>query len=169
MSAKAIIPIVVVLFLVAIASSVFFVEWRDAVASTCPACGRDIHARWKFHLTTEDGKQKTFCCAKCGILEKLKQKGQVATATATDYATEKPVPVEEAVYVWNSNVEHCVVPQKRDWTDQRPMRLAWDRCIPSLIAFRTKEEASQFQSEHGGTLVSYSESLALIKAPPTDP
>jgi hypothetical protein len=34
---------------------------------------------------------------------------------------------------------------------------SWDRCLPSLVAFRNQEKAEQFIEEHGGVLRLYSE------------
>jgi hypothetical protein len=37
--------------------------------------------------------------------------------------------------------------------------LVWDRCLPSLIAFRSREEAEVFCEQHGGIVKVYEELL----------
>jgi len=169
MSMRKVISALVVILIVAAALSLFVMEKRKVSAAICPACGREIHSEWAFTLVLKNGKQEKLCCAKCGILERLQMQPQVASAIATDYATGKSVQAEKAVYVWNSDLEHCAVPQKREWTDQRPMQLAWDRCVPSLIAFESRDEATKFRTDHGGTIVDYNESVRLVTPPPSNP
>ena len=36
-------------------------------------------------------------------------------------------------------------------------QLTWDRCLPSLITFSTREAAASFQKESGGTIKTYAE------------
>jgi hypothetical protein len=166
MSAKKIIPAVVMTLIIAVASTVFFLERREVSASSCTACKRELHPGWVFTLALKNGGQEKLCCAKCGILERLEKQSQVVSARATDYETGKTLPAEKAVYVYSSDLEHCAVPQKTDWTDHQHMHLAWDRCIPSLLAFETRAEAREFQGVHGGTVLDYNESVELVKAGP---
>ena len=166
MKARAVIPAVILIMLVVIGSSVFFLEKREMNASVCSICGREIHPAWAFTITFNDGRKQRFCCAKCGIVTMLNQRPTVRSGTATDFWTGKILPAENAFYLWGSDAEHCAVPQKSDWTDSQPMQLTWDRCIPSLVAFKTRHGAEQFQSQHGGRVVSYPESLTLIQSQP---
>jgi hypothetical protein len=166
MSARKIIPAVVMSLIIAVASTVFFLERREVAASACTACKRELHPGWVFTLAMKNGKQEKLCCAKCGILERVEKQSQVVSARATDYQTGRTLPAEKAVYVWNSDLEHCAIPQKSDWADHQPMHLAWDRCIPSLVAFETRAEAKEFQLVHGGTVMDYSESVDLVKSGP---
>lgn len=163
MTTRKIIPIAVMILIIAVASSVFLLEKRKASASVCPACDREMHEGWTFTLTYKNGKKVNLCCAKCGLLEAAQHKSELISATATEFKTHKPIAPEKAVYVWDSSVDHCLMPEKRDWTDRRPMQLVWDRCIPSLIPFETREEAAQFQHENGGTVVDYAEAIRLAQ------
>jgi len=38
--------------------------------------------------------------------------------------------------------------------------VAWDRCLPSLIAFSSRQAALKFQEENGGNIKTYEELLA---------
>jgi ribosomal protein L24E len=166
MKAKTIIPALILIILAVIGSSVFFLEKREMNASVCSICGREIHPAWAFTITFNDGRKQTFCCAKCGIVTMLNQRPKVRSGTATDFPTGRKLSAQNAFYVWGSDAEHCATPQKSDWTNSQPMQLTWDRCIPSLVAFDTRHDAEQFQGQHGGTVVIYSESLTLIQSQP---
>jgi hypothetical protein len=169
MSPKKIAPIVIMVLVIAAAFSIFLFEKRRTEASLCPACNREIHSGWSFTLAFKDGKTERLCCAKCGILAQINQDTQVLSAMATDFPTGKPVQAEKALYVWNSDIEHCPVPSKRDSTNQQPMQLAWDRCIPSLIAFENRSEAEKLQAQHGGKVVNYADSIPLVQPPASTP
>lgn len=165
MSLKKIIPVLLVIVIIALASSVFLLEKRKVTASICPACDREIHEGWAFTLTFKNGKKETLCCAKCGLLEAQRRKTEFRSAAAKDFYTGKAIESEKAVYVWNSSVDHCSIPEKRDWTNRQPMKLVWDRCIPSLIPFETRDEAVKFQLGNGGTIVDYAEAVQLAQSP----
>jgi hypothetical protein len=169
MSLKRVISVLVLVLIVVAALSLYVMEKRRLSAAICRACGREIHSEWAFMLGLKNGKQERLCCAKCGILEQLQMQPQVASAIATDYATGRSVQAEKAVYLWNSDLEHCAMPQKREWADPRPMDLTFDRCFPSLVAFESRDEAARFKADHGGTLVDYSESIRLAKSLPANP
>jgi len=34
---------------------------------------------------------------------------------------------------------------------------SWDRCLPSVIAFATREDAQAFQEQSGGSLLTFAE------------
>lgn len=165
MLSKKLIPVGIIIVIIAVASSVFLLEQRKVSSSLCPACNREIHSDWAYTITFKNGTRERLCCAKCGIFEQLNKQADAASATATDFATGKPIEATKALYVWNSNVEHCPIPQKQEWLNKQPMQLVWDRCIPSLIAFRSRQEAEKFQSEHGGNILDYQASVRIVKPP----
>ncbi len=166
MKPRKVVSIVILILLVIIASSLFFMEKRKVSASACSICGREIHSAWAFTVTLNNGKKETLCCAKCGLLAMMDQKSKITSGIARDFNTGKQLSPENASYVWASDVDHCPMPKKSDWTDKQPMQLAWDRCIPSLIPFGTREAAETFQKEHGGRVINYSEAVQLIQSPP---
>ena len=163
MTKRNIISVLVMSLLIVIGASVFFLEKKDVGASLCPECGREIHADWAFTITPPKGKKQTLCCPHCGILTMLAQAVPPDRATATDFATGKPVRADQAVYVWNSDVNHCDRPQKMSQFNQQPMQLVFDRCFPSVIAFSRTEDAATFVKEHHGEIRSFTEVVQLLK------
>jgi hypothetical protein len=39
----------------------------------------------------------------------------------------------------------------------------YDRCLPTLVAFKTPQEAETYQQQHGGRVLSYSQALARVQ------
>jgi hypothetical protein len=88
---------------------------------------------------------------------------RVRAAWATDYATGEKIGSEHAFYVEGSDLMTCcsATPLKREL--ERTYELVWDRCLPSLIAFKTQAEAQQFRQQHGGRLLDYVEAVESVK------
>lgn len=163
MTKRNIISVLVMSLLIVIGASVFFIERKDVNASLCPECGREIYPDWVFTITAPDGRNQKLCCPHCGILTMLAQRTPPERAMATDFATGKPVRADQAVYVWNSDVNHCDRPQKMSQFNQQPMQLVFDRCFPSVIAFSRMEDAAAFVKDHHGEVRSFNEVVQLLK------
>jgi hypothetical protein len=39
----------------------------------------------------------------------------------------------------------------------------YDRCLPTLVAFKTAQEAEAYQEHHGGRVLSYTQALASVR------
>lgn len=121
-------------------------------AETCWVCKREIHSQVRASLTLADGKKVSACCPRCALHYQEDPGHPVRTITVTDYATGKTLPFDRAFFVEGSDETPCVHhPNVMDDTHM-PMQACYDRCMPSLIAFGTADEARGFQSDHGGTL-----------------
>jgi len=107
----------------------------------CQVCGRPVHKAtyYKIFLRGQEAVD-------------------VVQAEAADFETGQRLDAREAVYVENSNVHVCCR-QARSRRDQagRQFSLAWDRCLPSLVAFRDRERAAKFALNNGGVIKSYEE------------
>jgi nitrous oxide reductase accessory protein NosL len=76
----------------------------------------------------------------------------VASLEATDFATGRRLDAHRAVYVDGSDFEHCSAPKSEPISPGCCAEMRYDRCLPSLIAFATRESALDFMKEHGGAL-----------------
>jgi hypothetical protein len=67
----------------------------------------------------------------------------------------------QAFYVEDSSVNMCYLdtPVHRH-IEGTESTLAWDRCMPGLLAFESREAAEDFRSEKGGLIKTYNQ---LIK------
>jgi nitrous oxide reductase accessory protein NosL len=112
-----------------------------------------------FTVHLEGGKEVETCCARCGLHYLESERPTVASLTAHDFNGAGEIDAEGAFYVEGSDVTPCVPAGKP------PMRDAagccadpvYDRCLPSLIAFQSKEAADAFAREHGGTVRRFAE------------
>jgi hypothetical protein len=94
----------------------------------------------------------------------IRQGDQVRSARATDFATGARIDPAQASFVEGSDLMTCcsTPPIKRE-EPQKSAELIWDRCLPSLVAFKTRAEALQFWRQHGGRIRTYAEALDSVK------
>lgn len=128
-------------------------------APVCEACHRAIHGETYYRVFVEGGEVEHVCCPRCG-LRFQDGRTDVTGADASDYNTQERIPVEEAIFVEDSDVVMC----RHDNRVEKDLSggqyaLTWDRCLPSLVAFSTREDAETFQRESGGELKTYAELL----------
>lgn len=155
--AKRIAGAVVAVALVGLAS--VFVYPRLQPEATCAACYRAIHGETHVRAHLEDGSTADVCCPRCA-LRYQKERGDVASVEVTDFATMKTLDAKDALFVEDSTVVLCRH-DERVQEDRSGVQyaLTWDRCLPSLIAFSTREAAVAFQRESGGVVKTYAELL----------
>ncbi|TDI45122.1 MAG: hypothetical protein E2P02_08080 [Acidobacteria bacterium] len=65
-----------------------------------------------------------------------------------------------AYYVEGSPAHFCGHASVREDRSGGQYEVAWDRCLPSLIAFSSRQAALKFQEENGGNIKTYEELLA---------
>jgi hypothetical protein len=122
-------------------------------AERCWVCQREIHSQVKAVLTLENGKKVPACCPRCALRYREEPGSRVKEIQLTDYAGHRPLPVDRAYLVEGSDETPCLHHHAPVMDDSRtPMGVCYDRCMPSLIAFATPEEARAFLKDHGGTL-----------------
>ena len=40
----------------------------------------------------------------------------------------------------------------------------YDRCLPTLVAFATRDEAETYRQQHGGRILTYTEAVESVRA-----
>jgi ribosomal protein L24E len=129
----------------------------------CKLCAEEIHQGMGYTVVRSDGGKIKTCCPTCGLHLQVHDPEKVASAYATDYATGKTIEAARAFYVEGSDVHHC--------DPQRMMRnetggvytMDWHRCDPSLVAFGSRQAAAVFQTQHGGSIMSFDEAKEAVK------
>lgn len=127
---------------------------------TCQVCERKECAGMAFRVALANGKTVETCCPRCGLhyLESAKQ--QARSLSAADYASGQWIDASNAVYVSGSDVSHCApLGAVRDMQGCCAIK-NYDRCLPSLIAFRDRTAAQGFQKQHGGELLAFEQLTA---------
>ena len=143
--------------LVAAVGAFVYVEMRPA--NECDVCYRPMHEETFYRIHLADGETLHVCCSRCGL--RFQERSQdVVRAEVTDFYTKERIDAAKAFYVENSSVHFCspsAVQKDRFGTQYQ---VAWDRCLPSLIAFQWRGAAEAFQQQNGGVIKSYEELLA---------
>jgi hypothetical protein len=136
----------------------------------CEQCGRMECGNLAFTIHLRGGKTVETCCPRCGLHAIESGNLDVQSMTARDFNSKAPLAAETAFYVDGSDVTPCATAELAKGAggseppkDERGCCLTkqFDRCLPSLLAFGSKEAADAFSREHGGDVRSFD---ALKKA-----
>lgn len=130
-------------------------------AARCSVCDRKECGNLAVTLSWENGEREKTCCPRCGA-RRIQSKGKAASAIVRDFDTAEPIPAERAIFVEGSDVHPCLGIRTEPLRSPEGCCLApaYDRCEPSVVAFRDGEAARRFMAIHGGTVVSWSSLLA---------
>lgn len=134
-----------------------FVYTRIEPEPYCEACHRAIHGETYYRVFLADGSVEDVCCPRCG-LRFQEGRNDVTGSDVSDFATRERVDAETAYFVEDSSVAMCRhdSPLQEDRSGVQ-YELTWDRCLPSLVAFSTRDAAEVFRQENGGTIKTYAE------------
>jgi transcription elongation factor Elf1 len=153
--------------LLAIGLTSFFAyryEQRRETAGMCPFCDRTVHSVTAYRLKVGDHVVAA-CCPRCGMHAQVNQpQGKPGMAWATDVDTGERVAAESATYVEGGDVQYCThgdQPMTRE--PHGVSTREYDRCLPTLVAFKTPQEAEAYQRQHGGRVLTYSQALASVR------
>jgi hypothetical protein len=130
----------------------------------CQICGRDVSQQTEFRVDTAKGTL-TACCPRCAMHYMLDHSGQIRGAHATDYAFGRLIDAQSAYYDEGGEIQYCTVHQpaiERGPEDSVRSRV-YDRCLPVLVAFATREEAETYRQQHGGRVLTYEQALESVR------
>ncbi|MBI4463601.1 MAG: hypothetical protein HY647_02750 [Acidobacteria bacterium] len=100
-----------------------------------------------------EGKTQRFCCPACALTTALQTGKPVRMIRLTDFDTHQPLEPKAAFLVRGSDTVLCTHPHPLTDDARQPLPVEFDRCLPSLLAFGTREAAEAFRQEHGGELL----------------
>jgi len=135
-----------------------FLYTTYAPSDRCDVCYRPLHKQTYYRIHLSDGKMLDVCCPRCGLRFQAGRKDVVGTEV-TDFDTKRLVHADKAFYVEGSPVHFCSHEPLEEDRSGTQYEVAWDRCLPSLIAFESKASATAFQAENGGAVKTYDELL----------
>jgi NMD protein affecting ribosome stability and mRNA decay len=139
-------------------------EQRRETAGMCPFCDRMVHSVTAYRIKVGN-HVVVACCPRCGMRAPMNQeRRRDGMAWATDVSTGERVAAESAVYVEGGDVQYCThgdQPVMREPHGASPRE--YDRCLPTLVAFKSAQEAKAYQEHHGGRVLSYSQALASVR------
>ena len=155
--AKRILQALAALALVAAVGTILYDQWDEP--DKCDVCYRSMHQATFYRIHLGSGESKDVCCPRCGLRFQEGRDDVVATEV-TDFYTRQHIDATVAFYVEGSPVHFCSHASVREDRSGGQYEVAWDRCLPSLIAFASREAAQKFQKENGGDIKTYPELLA---------
>lgn len=129
--------------------------WVGETETACQICQRPLHTVTMYRIQLSADEKVDVCCPRCG-LHFQNARPDVEASEVADFESGVLFPAEEAIYVVGSEVHLCCS-SERVREDRTGMQyvLSWDRCLPSVVAFRDKASARLFQTEKGGYLSTY--------------
>jgi hypothetical protein len=118
----------------------------------CEICQRDIHPQVRATVILADGAQVHACCPRCALHYQAESGKTIREIRVTDHARGGSLPFPESFLVEGSDETPCLHHPPVTDPAQAPMQVCYDRCMPSLIAFKNETGARAFVDEHGGTV-----------------
>ena len=132
---------------------------------TCKLCQRPIHAAVAYELDLKDGTREKTCCPRCAMHNQVAQGDQVRRALATDLVSGKMITADSATYVEGGDVIYCTAGEQHERREpQAVAERQFDRCLPTLVAFATRDDAEAYHRQHGGRVLDYAQALESVKA-----
>jgi len=139
-------------------------EQRRETAGMCPFCDRMVHPVTAYRLRI-GGREVVACCPRCGMHAQVNQMaGKPDTAWATDVNTGEAVAAPSATYLEGGDVQFCT--HGNQPVAHQPQGVSvreFDRCLPTLVAFKTAPEAEAYRQRHGGQVLTYAQALASVR------
>lgn len=128
----------------------------------CQVCDRMISEQTAFRVDTASGAVHA-CCPACAMHYMMHDAGAAHKVWATDFSSGRMIPASSAYYDEGGDVQYCTrhehsVERGTEGVSQR----VYDRCLPTLVAFSTREKADAYRQEHGGRVVTYDEAVASL-------
>ena len=117
----------------------------------CAVCEREIHPGTKAVLRV-GGRTETTCCIACGMHFKSTEP-DAEFQSVTDFASGSTLSPRDAIYLYGSDIQTCGGDSKAVRTGDSVSYVAYDRCQPAVLAFRSRQDAAGVQKQHGGELL----------------
>jgi hypothetical protein len=118
----------------------------------CWVCEREVHGQVRATLVLANGRSVPACCPRCALHYRQEPGHPVRSIRVTDYPSQAGLPLERAWLVEGSDETPCLAHHPVVDAAAGALHVCYDRCMPSLIAFRDADAARGFMTAHGGTL-----------------
>ena len=138
--------------IVALAGYFLFRSQQQSHPDICQHSGRDIPPG-VLTIGEVEGKTERFCCPACAFTAAVQTGKPVRILQLTDFNTHHSRDPETAFLVRGSDTVLCTHPHPLTDDAKQPLPVHFDRCLPSILAFGTRESAEAFQRERGGELL----------------
>ena len=151
------------LAVICLAALLGYFVWTGRIAGgkpICDVCKRVIHTETSFRIARPDGSVKATCCPRCGLAAVIHNGGRALDAV--DFTTKKRVGAAEAIYLEGSDIMECCTGTGFRSDEGAYQKMAYDRCMPSLLAFAWREDAEVVRQKHGGQIINFEEARQSV-------
>ncbi len=164
MKAKETLITVLALVAIGLTSYVAYRYERRPDPHLCAICNRDVHEGVSYRLEV-NGRAEYACCPRCGMHYQMQNGAAVKEAWAMDLATGQKIPAAQAYYDEGGDVQYCThgeasVQRMPEGASVR----GYDRCLPTLVAFKDRARAEAYQKLHGGRVLTYAQAMESVRA-----
>jgi hypothetical protein len=154
---QSIVALVAVVAVAAVAAPRLWRWMEGPPAGYCPICLRHEHKESMVRFQAESERPAQACCLSCALTYGRQARKSVTIVAVTDHDTGKELAPDQAVFVVGSDVSPCTHTMMRVGAEKEEYSVHWDRCLPSILAFASRESADAFHAQHGGALRSFQE------------
>ena len=74
---------------------------------------------------------------------------------ARDYSSGQWIDATTATYLVGSDLSHCAMNEVRRDAQGSVLAKSYDRCLPSIVAFASRDAAEKYQKQNGGQIASF--------------
>jgi hypothetical protein len=131
--------------------------WTAPPPGYCPICLRHEHGDSVVRLKVEGEGVIEACCLSCALSYGRQSAKPVSIVSVMNHETSKPLDPEAATFVLGSDVSPCTHNTQQLRLAGEALPVQWDRCLPSILAFASRQAAEWFGAQHGGRLRSFQE------------
>jgi hypothetical protein len=130
----------------------------------CQICGRDIPKQTAYRMETVHGTVRA-CCPRCALHDMIDHPGTVRRAWATDFDSGRRIPATSAYYDEGGDTQYCTLHSASVEREPEGVReRVYDRCLPTLVAFGTRDEADAYRQQHGGRVLTYDQAVESVRS-----
>jgi len=157
--------ITVLMIALAIGAGFLIHRWETPKQpAVCKICGRGIMRQVEFRIETVHGTLYA-CCPGCAMHHIINHPGEARKELATDFKSGRLIPARSAYYDMGGDVQYCTRhdPSLQRVPGQGVQMRVYDRCLPVLVAFASKDDAEAYRQQHGGRVVTFDQALADVR------
>ena len=157
--------VTVVVIALAIGAGFLVYHWETSKQpAVCEICGRGIPKQTEFRIETAHGTLYA-CCPRCAMHHMINHPGEARKELATDLNSGRLIPAQSAYYDEGGDVQYCTLqhPAMERVPDQGVKMRVYDRCLPVMVAFSTRDEAEAYRQQHGGRVVTFDQALQDVR------
>lgn len=123
----------------------------------CAICYMVIPAETATVVRADDGVTRRVCDPRCALTFQEQTGRAVALVSVTEYESRRVTDPRGVVFVTGSDLAPDAHSAAMRTPNGDAMYLHWHRCLPSVIAFSSRDSAAAFQQKHGGRIMTFAE------------